>query len=128
MIEFWAIAAKRRAGVNISLVLYILASLGYHLYNLNYKHEVNSVAGTSSSETLHGKFRHLDSLDEGKSVYAEDLGRFCLRKAMKQHSMGCSLDLVAVHKSHNRDVVKEFGVWVTELAVPTKAKPGSPPS
>jgi hypothetical protein len=54
---------------------------------------------------------HFASPDGGKSLFADDLGSFCLRKKAAFHPMGCSLDLLAVHSSVELDVPTLFAAW-----------------
>lgn len=111
MAEHWPIASKRRARANAAPQLYLLAAAGYDLYNLNYLDNVNSAAGLVGSVTLRDAPRHFNSPDDGATVFADDLGTFCTRKRPGLHPMGCSLDLLAVHRSVALDVVSSFGAW-----------------
>ena len=61
--------------------------------------------------TLRDAPRHFNSPDDGATVFADDLGTFCTRKRPGLHPMGCSLDLLAVHRSVALDVVSSFGAW-----------------
>ena len=111
MAEHWPIASKRRARANAAPQLYLLAAAGYDLYNPNYLDSVNSAAGLVGSVTLRDAPQHFNSPDGGATVFADDLGAFCMRKRPGLHPMGCSLDLLAVHRSVTLDVISSFGAW-----------------
>lgn len=111
MTEYWPLASKRRAASNAAPALYLLAASGYRLYNLNYQDSVNAAAGLHGSAPLREALPHFASPDGGKTLFADDLAAFCLRKKLAPHPMGCSLDLFAVHESVTLDVETLFAAW-----------------